>query len=52
MPARAVLNVAYALLVQRCGDDTKARKQLDDDLYGWTEMNERANQALYGGGES
>jgi hypothetical protein len=55
MPVRAALNVVYALLTD--GLDTKQRQQFDTDLYGWGEMNDRANRTLRmgiddeGGGE-
>lgn len=30
--------------------DSKERKQIEDDLYGWSERNEQANKVLLGGG--
>jgi hypothetical protein len=50
MPVRMGLNIAYALLVE--GADAKQRKELDNQLYGWSEMNKRADQDLMGGGGS
>lgn len=53
MPVRAVLNVAYALLVR--DRDAKEREQFDNDLYGFTAINDRANRELrgtYGSGGS
>jgi len=50
MPVRMGLNLAYALLIE--GADPKQRKELDNQLYGWGEMNKRADQDLIGGGES
>jgi hypothetical protein len=51
MPLRAALNLAYALITE--GADTKQRQEIDDQLYGWGDMNKRAQQDLYGdGGES
>jgi hypothetical protein len=53
MPARAALNAYYAWRVKDL--DAKQRKQLDDDLHGWTGDNEAATRALLntddGGGE-
>ena len=46
MPVRAALNVAYAMLVD--GLDAKQREEFDTNLNGWAELNERANQALWG----
>ena len=48
MPVRAALNVAYAMLVD--GLDAKQREEFDTRLNGWAELNERANQALWGAG--
>jgi hypothetical protein len=50
MPARAVLNMVYAMAIEK--RDEKGRKEFDDKLYGWSEINDRANQELTGGGES
>jgi hypothetical protein len=44
MPFRVALNVAYAMLTE--GLDGKQRQQIDDQIYGWAAMNERANQVL------
>lgn len=44
MPFRVALNVAYAMLIE--GLDGKQRQQVDDQIYGWAAMNERANQVL------
>lgn len=53
MPVRVALNVVYAMLTD--GLDSKQREEFDTRLYGWTEVNEQANRALYAntsGGES
>lgn len=44
MPLRVALNVAYAMLAD--GLDAKERERLDEQLYGWGELNEQANRAL------
>jgi len=50
MPVRAALNLAYFLIME--GRDEKQRKEADEKLYGWGEMNEQANRKLrMGGGE-
>ena len=48
MPVRAALNVAYAMLVD--GLDSKQREEFDTSLNGWSDLNERGNQALWSGG--
>lgn len=48
MPVRVALNVVYAMLCEGC--DAKGRQELDDQLHGWGEMNERGNRALMSGG--
>lgn len=50
MPARVVLNVVYAMLVD--GRDEKQRRELDDKLYGFDAINEEANRALWDRRES
>lgn len=57
MPARAVLNVVYAMLTD--GMDSKQRQEFDTSLYGWDALNDQANRRLRGpadedesGGES
>lgn len=45
MPPRIVLNVVYAMLVD--GLDAKQRDEFDAELYGWNELNARANKALF-----
>jgi hypothetical protein len=50
LPPRVVLNAVYAMLTD--GMDRKQRDDFDAELYGWTEVNQRANtrlQALSGG---
>lgn len=44
MPLRVALNVAYAMLVD--GLDSKQRQALDEKLYGYGEINDRANRVL------
>ncbi len=44
MPVRQALNAVYARCVD--GLDAKQRKQFNDDLYGWSAMNERGNDVL------
>lgn len=44
MPLRIALNVVYAMLTE--GLDAKQRHEFDESLYGWGEINERANQEL------
>lgn len=50
MPVRTALNVCYALMVKDL--DPKQRRDIDDDIHGWTAQNERATDALINGGES
>jgi len=44
---RAALNVAYAMLID--GLDSKQREEFDTGLNGWSDLNERGNQALWSG---
>jgi hypothetical protein len=44
MPVRIALNVVYAMLTE--GLDAKQRQEFDTSLYGWGEINDRANQEL------
>lgn len=44
MPLRVALNVAYAMLTE--GLDTKERERLDEQIYGWADLNTRANRVL------
>jgi hypothetical protein len=56
MPLRVALNAAYAVLAE--GLDESQRQQLDEQVYGWGELNQQANRLLRvgvdddGGGES
>lgn len=47
MPLRVALNVAYAMLTE--GLDDKQRDHLDEQLYGWGDLNNQANRALRAG---
>lgn len=51
LPVRVILNVTYSMLIENC--DAKQRKELDAQLYGWDDLNKRAESALWnsGGGE-
>jgi hypothetical protein len=42
MPLRVALNAAYAMLTQ--GLDADQRQRLDEQVYGWGEMNSRAER--------
>lgn len=44
MPLRVALNVAYAMLT--AGLDSKERDRMDEQIYGWSEINDRASRAL------
>jgi hypothetical protein len=44
MPLRVALNAAYAMLTQ--GLDADQRQRLDEQVYGWGEMNSRADRVL------
>jgi hypothetical protein len=44
MPLRVALNAAYAMLTQ--GLDAEQRQQIDEQIYGWGEMNNQANRVL------
>jgi hypothetical protein len=44
MPLRVALNAAYAMLTQ--GLDADQRQHLDEQVYGWGEMNNRADRVL------
>lgn len=44
MPLRVALNAAYAMLT--AGLDAKERDRLDEQIYGWTDLNEQANRVL------
>ena len=44
MPLRVALNAAYAMLT--AGLDAKGRDEFDTQLYGWSDLNDRANRAL------
>ena len=46
MPVRVALNLVYALLVKHL--DAEERRKFDDELYGFTELNQRAERALWG----
>ena len=45
MPVRVVLNVAYSLWTQHM--TSEQRQEFDTLRYGFGEMNERANRALF-----
>lgn len=47
MPLRVALNAAYAMLTD--GLDAKERERLDEQIYGWGELNDQANRALRAG---
>jgi hypothetical protein len=47
MPARAALNVVYALQVKEM--DAKERADFDHRLNGWDRVDEKANKALWQG---
>ena len=47
MPARAALNVVYALKVKEM--DAKERAAFDRELNGWDQVDEKANKALWQG---
>lgn len=44
MPLRVALNVAYAMVTE--GMDGKQRRQMDEQIYGWSSLNDRGNQLL------
>jgi hypothetical protein len=44
MPVRQALNAVYARVVQ--GMESKDRKKFLDELYGWSDLNERGNDVL------
>lgn len=44
LPPRVVINAVYAMLTD--GMDAEQRDEFDAELYGWNEMNTRANRAL------
>lgn len=47
MPLRVALNVAYAMLAE--GLDEKQRQTLDEQIYGWGDLNERGMRDLRAG---
>lgn len=44
MPFRVALNVAYAMVME--GLDADQRQKLDEQIYGWGDVNDRANRVL------
>lgn len=45
LPPRVVLNVVYAMLTD--GMDSQGREEFDAKLYGWDELNQQGNKALF-----